>query len=113
MKLDAAAKQTKELLSQFASHLWGKEEFKGEVYQIQISANMTVAATPIAYVYPNRHQKKSPDKDLLLHHIAIYHMPETLVISGDAVIARPDSLVPGTYAYIYSFFRKRRKWMKM
>lgn len=94
------AKYTENFLHQISSHLSGRNECKGVEYVVTISKG-NVFVEPSIKVCKNRYSRKESDKLFVETHIQNFHSNSE------------NSLVDGTYKYILSNSRKRRRWMKL
>lgn len=94
------AKYTEEFLHQISSHLSSRSECRGIEYTVTIS-NDFVVVDPLIKVCKSRYSRKESDKMLVETHVQNFHNSST------------NSLVDGTYRYILSNSKRRRRWTKV
>lgn len=111
------AQLTEFLLKATASRLSGREDCKGVTYKVEISDEVPqhIKFTPSTYVYPDQHRRKDSDRTPIIQHMLEFYLDELIDISNSpdgSIVIVPKSLVPGTYEYVPSIDKKKRKWFK-
>lgn len=111
-----ASKLTESVLCALSSHLSGRKEYRDTEYIVRIS-NDSISFEPHVKVFPDRHRRRPEDKDSVLYHVMYYHFYDTLgyeiECTNNKVPINSDMLVTGTYLYMLSADKKRRKWTKV
>ena len=95
------ADTTLEFLHLISQHLSGRSEFRQVEYIVEITDSI-VQISHSVFVFPDRHTRKPGTKLPVLEHIIQYHYDCKL-----------PELIPGTYKYELSAFKKSRRWTRI
>lgn len=90
-----------EFLMLISQHLSGRKELRQVEYVVEIS-DSTVWISQSICVFPDRHTRTPGAKLPVLEHILQYHYNRKL-----------PEVVPGTYKYELSAFKKQRRWTRI
>jgi len=107
---------TADVLRSIAYHIDSKRNRVAIVVSIaEYEDRCLISVLPDTNVYPNVHRRKSADLQRVQDHVIIEHFPnliQSILLSGQ-VILKPHILIPGMYAYEFSFMQKQRRWRRI
>lgn len=95
-----SAKDTELFLLTLSRRLSGREDCRGQNYDVLIGENNSVVMMPDVQIYPNRYSKKDADKVSVVWYVMY-------LFGGKSI-----KLVPGHYIYTSSIDKKKRQWRR-
>lgn len=98
------SKHTRKLLTYISSHIQNKQRV---TYILTIQSG-NILIEPSVFVLPDKHSRKSSDKESVIYHVVRYHMPELLDQTNYTYLT--DKLIEGKYKFEFSYDKKTRRW---
>lgn len=97
--MNAASRNTYQLLKQIAKHSHSRPEFRKLEFEVVIDENNKVMMSPRYEVFPSNKRRKKSDKQDIIFHVINEHL-------------QSSDFVAGRYIYAYRGKAVNRRWWK-